>query len=460
MEDKIKKAKRKFQMPDTYVIIVFLMIAMCILTYIIPAGQYRMSEDKSVIPGTFHYIHRNPAGPGDFFGSFFTGLQGGAGTIFLVFLIGGAFQVLTDTGTIDAVLGVTVQKTKENYVLITLAVVVLMSLLGALGVGNNVALAFTPIMITLCMKLQLDAVVAAALMYFASNAGFASSPVNPFTVLLAQNLSGVTPMSGVGLRALLWFLFTGITAVFIITYCRNIRSDPSKSITGVCVPQEAGREETVRLKPAHILNMALLIAVFAVYSYGGIRQNWGISALGTAMMILAFASGIIGGMGPNQIASSFMRGAKTMVYSALLVGFANAINVIMTDANIIHSVIYYLTLPLSALPKTLAAAGMFAVNFLFNFFVPSGSGQCYIVMPLMAPAADILGVTRQVAISAYQLGDGLCNAIIPTSGLLMGTLGIAKVPYEKWLKFSLPATLILSGTAVIFLIAVSAAGWS
>lgn len=447
-------------MPDTYVIIVILMIAICILTYIIPAGQYEVMEDKTVVPKSFHFVEGKPAGVVTFFESFFKGMQSGSGTIFLMFLIGGAFQVLTDTGTVDAMLGVMVEKTKENYILIVSGIVVLMSLLGALGVGNNVALAFTPIMVTLCIRLHLDSIVVAALMYFASNAGFAASPVNPFTVLLAQNISGVAPMSGIGPRSFMWLLFTAMTAVFIIVYCKKILRNPACSITGVYRQALGGHGDLVPLKLSHIVNMLLLITVFAVYSYGGIKYNWGLPALGTAMMILAFSSGVIGGMGPNKIAKSFMDGARTMVYSSLLVGFASAINVIMTDANIIHTVIYYLTMPLSALPKTWSAVGMFASNFLFNFFVPSGSGQCYVVMPLMAPAADILGITRQVAISAYQFGDGLCNAIIPTSGLLLGTLGIAKVPYEKWLKFSLPATLMLSAAASVFLVIMTAAGWS
>ncbi|MEL7568620.1 MAG: Na+/H+ antiporter NhaC family protein [Dehalobacterium sp.] len=462
-----KPEKKKFVMPDTYVIIIILIIFMVAMTYIIPAGTYDYAKDgKTIIADSFHFVDRNPAGLSDFLNSFFKGMQQGASTIFLVFLIGGAFQILTDTGTIDAVLSLTVQKTKSNYVLIFPAIIVVMSVLGALGVGNNVALAFAPILIILCRKLRLDPIVVVGAMYLASNTGFSTSPMNPFTVLLGQDISGIPQMSGMFPRSIMWVIFTSVVIWWILRYCKRILANPSKSYMGIYEldPNDAEEDKAmhglVKMKLSHIINLLILIGVFVVYAYGGIKFNWGLSTLGAAMMVLAFSTGIIGRLGANQMAKSFIKGAQVMVYSALLIGFASAINVIMSDANIIHSVIYYLTLPLVKLPTAIAAVGMFISNFLFNFFVCSGSGQCYVVMPICAPAADVLHFSRQVAVSAYQLGDGLCNSLIPTSGLLMGTLGIAKVPYDKWLKFAFPVTMILAGISAVFLIIMTLLGWS
>lgn len=461
-----KKLKKGFAMPDTYVIIVGLIVIMIILTHILPAGQYDYSEDgKTVVAGTYHEVESNPAGLSEFLNAFYNGLSKGASTIFLVFLIGGAFQILTDTGSIDAALATAIRKTQGNYKLILPVVIVVMSILGALGTGNNVALAFAPVMIILCGKMGLDSIVVAATMYFASNCGFAASPMNPFTVLLGQDIAGIQPMSGMGPRIVMWFIFTGCAVFWTIRYCGKIKKDPAKSFVGTYKPEDAGgdigaMDTMVKMKPSHIINLIILAGVFIVYAWGGIKYNWGLPILGAAMMVLAFLTGIVGRMGANGMAKSFVKGAEKMVYSALLIGFASAINVIMTDAKIIHTIIYGLTIPLQYLTTGLAAIGMFIANFIFNFFIPSGSGQVYVVMPLMAPMADILGITRQVAISAFQFGDGLCNVVIPTSGLLMGCLGIARVPYQKWLKFAVPITLIMSVFACIFLVIMNAIGWS
>ena len=209
----------------------------------------------------------------------------------------------------------------------------------------------------------------------------------------------------------------------------------------------------------HVLCLIVLLAVFVVYAYGTIKYTWGISQLGACMMILAFASGIIGGMTPDQMEKSFAAGAKTMTYSALLVGFANALSVIMTDANIMHTVINAISIPLGALPAALSAVGMFIVNLLMNIFISSSSGQAYVIMPLMAPLADVVGVTRQVAVSAYCFGEAIGNPLFPTAALIMGICGIAGVKYDKWLKFVVPLTGILGGLAVVFLVVTQTLGW-
>jgi uncharacterized ion transporter superfamily protein YfcC len=178
------------------------------------------------------------------------------------------------------------------------------------------------------------------------------------------------------------------------------------------------------------------------------------------MIGLALFAGIVSRISANNMANYFVNGCKSMVFSAMLVGFAGAISVVLTAGGVIHSVVYYLCIPLVALPKGIAACGMFLVNAIFNILIPSGSGQCYVTVPLMAPMADVLGFSRQTAIAAFQYGDGYMNALQPTTSLLMGCLGIAGVPYAKWFKFSLPLYLILTVTSFIALIFMVAIGWT
>lgn len=462
------KAKKGFQMPGIYVILTVMILVMIVLTHILPAGSFDFAEDgKTIIPGTYHAVESNPAGVMDFFNSFYNGMSRGAGTIFLIFMIGGAFKILEDTGTIRAAIAWLIRKTNGNYMVILPVIGIMMAALGSVGAGNNIALAFAPIMIMVCKKLGLDPIVAVAAMYIPSSTGTVSSPIEPFNTLLAQDIAGLPQMSGALVRLVMWVIFVSLAIWYIVRYADRIHKDPSKSIVG-CY-QDSGEDENQdaaleqiadRLTVRHILCLIVLFSVFVVYAYGTIEFGWGISQLGACMMILAFAAGIIGGMSPDQMEKSFTAGAKTMTYSALLVGFASAISVILTNANIIHTVIYYISLPLSALPAPLSAVGMFFVNLLLNLFISSSSGQCYVIMPLMAPLADVVGVTRQVAVSAYCFGEAIGNPLFPTAALIMGICGISEVNYDKWLKFAVPLTVLLSVVGSVFLMGAQLLGWS
>ncbi|MDD6838333.1 MAG: SLC13 family permease [Clostridiales bacterium] len=462
-----KKQKKHFEVPGTYVILTALIVLMILLTYILPAGTYDFAEDgKTVIPGTYHHVESNPAGIMDFFNCFFKGMSKGSGTIFLIFMIGGAFKMLEDTGTIKAAIAWLIKKTKGNYKIILPAIGIMMAALGSVGAGNNIALAFAPIMIMVCKKLKLDPIVAVAAMYIPSSTGTVSSPIEPFNTLIGQEIAGLPQMSGAGVRLIAWIIFVAVAIGYIVRYANRISKDPSKSIVGCYSDdEEIGDQDAAlagvadKLTVRHVLCLIVLLAVFVVYAYGTIKYTWGISQLGACMMILAFASGIIGGMTPDQMEKSFAAGAKTMTYSALLVGFANALSVIMTDANIMHTVINAISIPLGALPAALSAVGMFIVNLLMNIFISSSSGQAYVIMPLMAPLADVVGVTRQVAVSAYCFGEAIGNPLFPTAALIMGICGIAGVKYDKWLKFVVPLTGILCGLAIVFLVVTQTLGW-
>lgn len=469
MNSKAKKQRRHINMPGTYVILTALIIIACVLTYIIPAGTYDFAEDgRTVIPGTYHQVEQNPSGIMGFFNSFFKGMSNGAATIFLIFMIGGAFKILEDTGTIRAAVAWLIKKTRGNYKIILPFIGLMMAALGSVGAGNNIALAFAPIMIMVCKKLRLDPVVAVAAMYIPSSTGTVSSPIEPFNTLIGQEIAGLPQMSGALVRLIMWIIFVGVAILYIVHYASKISRDPSRSIVGCYTDDddEDAKEDSAIASIAekftirHVLCLIVLLAVFATYAFGTIKYGWGISHLGACMMILAFACGIIGGMSPSKMEKSFTEGAKNMTFSALLVGFANALSVVLTEANIIHTIIHAISIPLEAMPAAISAVGMFLVNVLINLFISSSSGHAYVIMPLMAPLADVVGVSRQVAVSAYCFGEGIGNPIFPTGALIMGICGIAGVKYDKWLKFAFPLTAILSVIAIVFLIGAQMLGWS
>ncbi|GAA0735919.1 YfcC family protein [Clostridium oceanicum] len=464
----VKKQKKKFYVPNTYTLImIFIMIA-AIATYIVPAGQYNMIKDpntgKSMIDASsFSFMERTPVSIGDFLLSIPKGMNAGAAVIFLTFLVGGFFQVVNDTGAIDIAINASVNKLQKKALLVIPIIMVIMSVLGSLGIVVNAVIAFIPIGIALSKKLKLDPLVGIGIMYLGAYSGFAASPMGPYNTIIGQTIAGLPLLSGFGLRAIVWAILFLVTTWYVYRYANKVQKDPNGGVLGklnwddyVESSKEANDKFTIR----EVLVLLTLIVGFIVYGYGAYKLKWGLNQLSAMMLAVALISGLVGRMHPDDMAKSFIKGAQSMVYGALVIGFAKSITIILTDGHIIHSIIYYMTIPLTKVPPMFSAIGMFLSNLVFNFVVPSGSGQAMIVMPLMSPMADVVGVTRQIAVSAYQYGDGFSNIIIPTSGVLMAALGVAKVPYEKWLKFVAPIFLIWSSIGVVVMVVATLIGWS
>ena len=460
------KVKKKFKVPNTYTLIMLFVIIAAVMTYIVPAGEYSMVTDeitgKTLIdPTSFQFIDSNPTTLIGFLLSIVNGMNKSGTIIFLVFMIGGFFQIINDTGAIDAAIGTAVNKLEKKALLVIPVIMLLMTVLGALGIIVNAAIAFIPIGIVLARKLKLDPIVGAAVMYLGVYSGFASTPMGAFNTILGQTIAGIPPMSGFLLRAIVWAIIFGITVWYIMRYARKVKLDINNSVLDVIEWTDV--EENVKAKKFtwnHGLILFTLFAGFTLYAYGSFVLKWNINYLSAIMLAVAIISGFIGKMSPDEMSISFINGCKSMVFGAMVIGFAKAITLILADGNVIHTLIYYMSAPLAEVGSTAAGVLMFYVNLIFNFFVPSGSGQAMIVMPLMAPMSDIVGVSRQIAVSAYQYGDGFSNTIIPTSGTLMAILGIAKIPYEKWLKFMLPLFGLWVLIATLALIVASLIGWS
>ncbi|WP_461205265.1 YfcC family protein [Clostridium sp. DL1XJH146] len=455
---KANKVKGKFKIPNTYTLIVLFVIVAVLLTYIIPAGQYETIVDeitgKTLIdPASFHFIERTPVGVMGFLLSITDGMTGAASIIFLVFLVGGYFQIINDTGAIDAAINLSVNKLEKRAILVIPVLMAIMSVLGALGIIVNASIAFIPIGIALAKKLKLDPIVGMSIMYLGAYSGFTASPMGPFNTILGQTIAGIPPMSGFTFRSIVWAIIFIVSVWYVIRYSKKLQDNIENSVLEEIEWAEGteGSKVVAEFNVRHALVLITLIAGFVLYTYGSFKLKWGLNYLSAVMLGVAIIAGIITKMNPDDMAKSFIAGCKSMVYGALVIGFAKAITIVLTDGNIIHSIIYYMSMPLAKVPAVISGVFMFYINLIFNFFVPSGSGQAMVVMPLMAPMADVVNVSRQVAVSAYQYGDGFSNVVIPTSGVLMAALGVAKIPYEKWLKFMMPlfGIWVLIGTIAI-----------
>jgi uncharacterized ion transporter superfamily protein YfcC len=284
----------------------------------------------------------------------------------------------------------------------------------------------------------------------------------PFTIIVAQTISGLPILSGILFRTIVFVALLVSAIAYLMHYTRKVMNDPSKSVLGtkqfdwaVDLSEDPITEFSVR----HKVILLLIFLTFGTYVYGVLNMKWSMNELSSLTLILGIAAGFINNMGVDDISKSFIGGCRMAVYSALLIGFATAISVILTKGNVIHTLIYYASMPLAHLSTYASALFMFGFNWVFNFFVPSGSGQAAVVMPILAPLSDIIGLSKQVTVSAYKYGDGITNMIIPTSGTLMGFIGLAKIPYQKWLKFILPLVGIWTSIAAVSLLVGVAIGW-
>ena len=456
-----EKKKKGFKLPDTYVLVAIMLIVMAALTYIVPAGTYDMvtseATGKQVVdPNSFHYVQRTPTTILQFLMAFYTGLNKNYSTIFFVTLIGGYFKIVNETGAITNGLAVAIKRLKDKALIAIPIVMLCFAFLGATGVLINPVVAFIPIGLVVAQQMKMDRISAMAIIYLGCFAGWCTSFMAAGSVQIAQQIAEIPVLSGIGLRFIVTSIVTVVTIIYVLRYCRKIRLDNSKSI--LYGTEYAGFGELDEMEQEHsfskkdVLILVIVFGSLAFYVWGAVTKGWGQEYMAAYMLAASVISGFIAGMSADEISRAFMKGCREMAYGAILIGFASAISVLLTDGNIIHTIIYAASLPLKVLPQALAAVAMFYINLVFNFFVSSASGQAASVMPIMTPLADVIGVTRQVAVLAYQYGDGLANTIIPTSGVLMAALGVAGVPFSKWLKFQVPLFLIWTAICTVAII--------
>lgn len=439
-----KEKKKNFKVPHPFVLICILIIICTALTYIVPAGTYDRYYDEEVgaelvVPDSFHYIDNTPVNPFKMVQAIPSGMAEVGWIIFLVFIIGGAFGIINKTGAIEAGLGASINAFKKRSVLLIGGLMTIFSLGGATFALAESTLIFLPMCVMLTKAMGYDAVVGMAVINVGAVIGFAGGWMNMYTVGVAQGIAGLELFSGMGYRIICHAVLLVIAVIYVAMYARKIKRDPSLSLMkGVPEIEETkfDMDNIPEFTRKRKLILLWCLACFIVLVYG-ITAGWSTSTEVSALfLVMGVVSGFIYGLKAGEIADSFVEGAKSIAFGALLIGLCRAMVVILTEGQIIDTVLHGMSSLLSGLPSILAAGIMVPIQLLVNFLINSGSGQAAATMPIMAPLSDILGVSRQTAVLAFQFGDGLSNSLWPTSGILMASLGIAGIPYEKWLKFA------------------------
>ncbi|MCD2137617.1 YfcC family protein [Salinicoccus halitifaciens] len=446
--------KKKWEMPDTYVIVFLVLLFVTAATYFVPAGMFDREEVdgvERVISGSFSEAAQNPAGFMDVFLAIQAGMVDSAGLIFLVLFAGGMFEVIERSGAIRAGMLSTISTMRGKEFLLIAVITILFALGGAVGALANSVIPFVAIGVMLARALRLDAIVAVAITFNAAFIGFTAGFLNPYTVGIAHNIADVPLFSGMLFRVIAFVLFVSISIWYTWRYCKKIMDDSERSLMGVLEPEADDPELDDTFTVRHKLVLGWTAAALAFFVFAVVQFQWTTDHMAAFFIIIGLVAGVIAGMNYNTLTLTFLEGCKKLVYGALIIGLARAVLVIMENANILDTLVNSLATPLEALSPVLTAIGMFVINSIFNFFIPSGSGQAAIMMPIQVPLADMIGITRQVTVLAFQFGDGLSNSIYPTSGPLMASLAVAAVPWLKWARWFLPLFLLLSLASIILL---------
>jgi uncharacterized ion transporter superfamily protein YfcC len=451
--------------PDSLVIVSVILVIFVLLTWIVPAGEFdRMDVDGRmvVVAGTYHSVEAEPQGFWAIFRAPLKGIESAADIIGFVLLVGGAFSILTRTGALDAGLQQVLRFAEKNTRLKIWIIPLLMTIFSIGGATFGMAeevLVFVMITIPLARSMGYDNIVGVAIPFIGAGMGFAGAPFNPFTVGIAQGIAELQIFSGFEYRSIVWLIYTLAGILFVMWYAKKIEKAPKKSPIGnVQAEFEHGTEaEDLKLTGRRKIVLLLFFASLAGIMVGAMQFDWYIIELSGLFLLLGVASALIGGLSVSETVKSFTRGAQDLLMAALIIGFSKAILVVASDGKIIDTVLFSMSNAVGDFSPMVAAQSMFIVQGLINFFIPSGSGQAAITMPLMAPLSDLLSVSRQTAVLAYQFGDGLFNLIIPTSGITMGLLTMARIPYNVWIKWIWGFMAIMIAVSMI-LLAIPASG--
>ncbi|MCI9268853.1 MAG: YfcC family protein [Lawsonibacter sp.] len=449
-------------MPHTFVILVVIILIATALTWVIPSGEYARIEDpisgrKIVDATSFTYVDNVRVSPIQLPMLIINAFSANADLITLILLSGAAIHMLTATGALQALVASIVRRF-SGKVSVFIPLLMLVFALICTTQGVNTFIAFAPITVMLALSLGLDSIVDVGIILLGGAIGFSTGTLNVSTTLVAQKIAELPNYSGIGYRWVCFAVFYVITCTLLVRYAKKIQKNPELSpmydLDKTSQFKNANLDEFGTLDTRKILCIIALVIALVAIVYGCINLDWDFAEQSGIFLVLSIAVGILGGFDANKICAEFMNGAKKMLSAAFIIMFARAIGSVLSAGVITDTIVHSMAVVLTGLPAALLGVGMLAANTLINVVLTSGSGQAAAVMPIMIPLSDLLGVTRQTCILSFNFGDGFCNYILPTSTALMGILGAADVPYDRWMRFMWKIFLVwLAVGAVLVVIA-------
>lgn len=465
MAERTRQPRRPLAMPHTLVVVMSLVVIVLALSWIVPSGEYQRQRVETsagarevTVAGTYQRVPKIYLGPEKVLDAPIKGFLDGALLICFLLVIGGSFGIFQETGAVEfgiARLTHTLAAQPRLRGLLVPVLMVIFSLGGSIFGMSEEVIPFVVIFIPLARQLGYDSIVGTSIPFLGAAAGFAAAFFNPFTVGIAQSIAGVPLYSGLGYRLATWAIGTTVVVTYVMWYARRVRERPEiSSVRAIDLEREAAVSHgagAAAWSLRHVVTLSLFVASMVLLLMGVLLWKWYIDQIAMLFFGMGMALGFAGGLGPSRIARTFVAGAKDMVGVVFVIACARALLVIAQDAKILDTILYGASNTLAALPRGVIAEVMFLVQCVINFFIHSGTAQAALTMPVMAPLADLAGITRQTAVYAYQLCEFI-NPILPTSAVTMGVLGAAKIPWEKWALWFLPLMLMLVVLSFLLLI--------
>ena len=433
---------KKLQVPHSLAIIVVAMFLASVLTYIIPAGSFdrvvNAAKKTVVVAGSFKYITPTPVNPFTILNYVFDGLRGAGQIIYALLCAGGGLGIVLATGMFQGAACSISKKASGKEWLVVAFLMTVFALLN-IPINLNYFIPFAPLGIIIAIAMGYDAIVGISIIMLGGAVGFSCGAMNLPNTGTAQAVAELPVFSGMGYRLICMIPFLIVTIAYVLRYGAKIKKDPTKSLVygtkldfGTfdpdSMPSFEKRHIPVAIVVAGALGYMIYVAIFSSLSF---------KASAAIFLYMGLLSGIVYRMPVNEMCKRFCDGAKGMATTGILLGFAYAISGILSAGHVMDTVVNTMANALSLFPKVIQAPVMFFMHVIINFFVTSGSGQAAVTMPIFTPVADLVGMTRQTAVLAFNFGDGFCNFILPHAAATMGFVGMANIPFTKWFRYAI-----------------------
>ncbi|MBQ6254565.1 MAG: YfcC family protein [Bacteroidales bacterium] len=439
---------RKLKAPNTYVIIAAIIVLCAVMTWFMPGGQYIKADDGTV---TYEAVDSVPQ-TWQVFPAIYHGFVKQAGIIIFILVVGGAFWLLNATGAVEAGIKRLIALIGKRDIIVLVVLTVLFSLGGAVFGMSEETIPFVGIVVPLAVSMGYDAFMGMLVVYVASNVGFSSAFLNPFTVGVAQGMADLPLFSGMGYRLFCWAFLTVLLAIIVVFYARKTKK--------ASLAEEAIEAKPLTRRQSWIL--ATLGVTVVALIVGVTRLDWYLPEITGLFLAMGIVCGIIAGFPAGKVVDELMAGAKDILSAALVVGFASGIIVILQDGKVIDSLLHSMQEGLEGSGRIGSLSAMYGIQAVINFLIPSATAKAAITIPIMAPFSDLVGVSRQSMVLAFQFGDGFTNMVTPTSGVLVAALAMARIPYSEWVRWIWKMTLALLVLGLLLLLPTALfnlAGW-
>ena len=460
-----RPAKKKFKMPDIYIVLAIFILFAAVMTYIIPAGQYEREAVQTVHgvqnlvkAGTYQGIEQQPVGFMDLVTAIPDGLKRAAGIVFLTFMVGGCMGLIKRAGLIDmGVHNLNRAVGDKGFLAIPILMSIFTGLAAFIGVPE-LSLAYLPVLLPLFYRLGYDGMMATAVSLLGPCMGFTFGLTIPGSVGVGQDISQLPIFSGSGTRAVVLVIVLGIAIAYVMRYAAKIKANPNKSLTydtdlemrAVIAAEDAAKGEQVFTQRQKMAGITCLV-LFPIAISMILIKKLGFEAIGGLFLFIGIAAAAVAGKKPQEICDDVNAGMRDMMVAALLCGVASGIAVVMDKGMITDTLVNWLAGMLESVPREWTAIAVFWEQSLFNFLVPGATALTVLTMPVLAPLGTLLNLDAQAVVSANAWGGQLTDIFFPTSGFFVATLVIAKVEFGKWLRFYTPLMLMLGGVASLAL---------